>query len=429
MERRVVPVLVVIFMLTSGCMSEPPDLDGDGIPDGEDSDIDGDGWDNDVESNCSTDHLISTSVPSDIDGDLVCDFLDNDDDGDLWGDSTEVDCSTDPLDNQSVPEDYDEDRICDSLDLDADGDGLPNDWEQARGLDYLDSEDYISCHGMSEYCLRTYDDFTFAEAHNAYSTPEDGILAGINHLTGLQSQWDDGIRAFMLDVYHSQWSNESEQDIVFCHNIGIFDMHPCQFGSADAFVWLDNLTSLQGNTTGDIVTLLFENYVPGNHLEYLLSESGILQRTYFHEIGTEWPSMGDMILSGKNIVIFVQYGYGDEYPELMSAWTHTWDTPYGESEPEEMSCELGRGDLNQPVWHMNNWLNTMSRADPTKATIVNEYQTLLERALLCWETVGNRPTFIGVDYWEQGEVTNVTITLNKMSDWSDEIPPHPASVT
>ena len=127
MKRHVVPVIAVIFILTSGCMSSPPDLDGDGISDSEDLDIDGDGWGNNIELNCSTDPLISISVPSDIDGDLVCDFLDSDDDGDLWGDFTELDCSTDPLDNSSVPADYDEDMICDSLDKDADGDGLPND--------------------------------------------------------------------------------------------------------------------------------------------------------------------------------------------------------------------------------------------------------------------------------------------------------------
>ena len=217
MKGRVVPVLAVILILTSGCTSGPPDLDGDGIPDSEDLDIDGDGWDNDIELNCSTDQFISSSVPSDIDGDLVCDFLDSDDDGDLWGDFTELDCSTDPLENSSVPADYDGDMICDSLDLDADGDGLPNDWEQSRGFDYLDAQDYISCHGMAEYCMRTYDDFTFAESHNSFSTPEDGIIAGINHLTGLQSQWEDGIRAFMLDPYHPSELQNERSDVVFCH--------------------------------------------------------------------------------------------------------------------------------------------------------------------------------------------------------------------
>ena len=71
------PVLAVILILTSGCTSGPPDLDGDGISDSEDLDIDGDGWDNDIELNCSTDQLISSSVPSDIDGDMICDFLDS----------------------------------------------------------------------------------------------------------------------------------------------------------------------------------------------------------------------------------------------------------------------------------------------------------------------------------------------------------------
>ena len=90
-----------------------------------------------------------------------------------------------------------------------------------------------------------------------------------------------------------------------------------------------------------------------------------------------------------------------------------------------MTCSVGRGDSEQPVWHLNNWLNTFGVSDATKAEEVNEYSTLLNRALLCWEQVGDRRTFIGVDYWEQGEVTNVTKTLNSMAHWSDDIPPHP----
>ena len=60
-----------------------------------------------------------------------------------------------------------------------------------------------------------------------------------------------------------------------------------------------------------------------------------------------------------------------------------------------------------------------------RAQEVNDYDTLLERALGCWEEVDDRPTFIAVDYWEDGEITNVTISLNKMENWSSEVPPHP----
>jgi hypothetical protein len=91
-----------------------------------------------------------------------------------------------------------------------------------------------------------------------------------------------------------------------------------------------------------------------------------------------------------------------------------------------MKCDVYRGDGTQPVWHLNNWLTSaFGLPDPVRARDVNDYDALLERALGCWEEIGDRPTFIAVDYWEDGEVTNVTITLNMMPDWSGEVPGHP----
>jgi hypothetical protein len=91
-----------------------------------------------------------------------------------------------------------------------------------------------------------------------------------------------------------------------------------------------------------------------------------------------------------------------------------------------MSCRVGRGDATQPVWHLNNWLTSIyGFADPVRSNEVNDYDTLLERALGCWEEVDDRPTFIAVDVWGDGEVTNVTITLNKMSNWTAVAPVHP----
>ena len=387
MNRALVTVLIGFSLFISGCYSpSPPDMDNDGIEDEEDDDIDGDGFNNTVELNCESEPQNNTSIPSDIDND----------------------------------------GLCDVLDLDMDGDGLPNEWEEERGFDPRDWNSQITCHGKGEYCLKTYDDFTFPETHNSFSTPEDGIIVGINHLTGLESQWDDGIRAFMLDPYHPSELQNSPDDVVFCHALGLATIPPCAFGSVDAFAWLSTLNSLHNNSSGDVVSLLIQNHrIPGEHLEYVLNETGILERSYIHQLGTPWPSLGDMSLARLDVVIYIEMEYSENYSKLLPAWKHTWDTPYGESEQEEMSCNLGRGDQNQPVWHMNNWLSTFGLADANKAAEVNEYDTLLNRALQCWQEVGNRPTFIAVDYWEQGEVTNVTVTLNKMEHWSDEIPAHP----
>jgi len=403
----------------------PPDMDGDGIQDSEDVDVDGDGWENTVELNCTSDPNNGDDLPKDTDGDSVCDVLDDDDDDDSWTDDAEVECGTDSLDSYSIPEDLDGDMICDEWDDDADGDGLPNEWELERGFDPMDSEDFMTCHGITVFCLRTYDDFTFAETHNAYSTIEDQILVGVNHYTGLQRQWDDGIRAFMVDSHHRSYDNTSAGDVRFCHSTGQF-FHPCLFGEVDSFVWLNLLNSLMNNSSGDVVTLLIENYVPASHLQFLFNETGMSDRIYTHTLGEEWPSLGDMVLDGKDLVVFWEQSQNDDYPWLHDFGMFGWTTNYAESSQEEMSCTVHRGDGSQPVWHLNNWLSSIfGLPDPVLANEVNEYETLLNRTLECWEEMDNRPTFVAVDYWEEGEVTNVTITLNKMSHWSEVVPEHP----
>ena len=426
MGVRAKAVVVSICMVLTGCIAQPPpDMDGDGIEDSLDIDMDGDGLDNSVEENCSTTHDNASSVPSDIDGDWDCDLLDEDDDGDGWSDDGEIECGTDSLDPESVPGDQDGDGVCDSLDDDADGDGLPNDWEASRGFDPMDADDYITCHGEASFCLRTYDDFTFAETHNAYSTVEDKFLIGVNHYTGLQSQWEDGIRAFMVDSHHRAYDNTTADDVSFCHGTGQF-FHPCQFGIVAAFDWIRLLDSLMNNSSGDIVTLLIENYVPAAHLSHLFNETGMSRRVYTHTLGDPWPSLGDLALAGTDLVVFWEQAQDHDFPWLHDFGVFSWTTDYAEDSPDEMDCTVYRGDGSQPVWHLNNWLtSSFGLPDPVRAGDVNDYETLLRRSIECWEKMDDRPTFIAVDYWEEGEVTNVTITINKMSHWSDEIPPHP----
>lgn len=426
MFTRPLALLISLGLMLCGCLNPPPpDLDGDGISDSDDLDDDGDGWDDSVEANCSSDPNDGEDIPSDADGDSICDLLDDDDDGDSWSDVEESECGTDPQDSSSIPNDLDGDRICDDSDDDADGDGLPNDWEEERGFDPMDPDDYMSCHEQPVYCLRAYDDFTFPETHNAYSTIEDQFLIGVNHYTGLQSQWDGGIRAFMVDAHHRSYENTSADDVRFCHGTGQF-FHPCQFGVVDAFDWLRLLDSLMNNNSSDVVTLLVESYVPAAHLDHLFNITGISDRIYTHTLGNPWPSLGDMVLGGHDLVIFWEEPQDDDYPWIHDFLVFSWTTDYAEDNQEDMSCTVYRGDGSQPVWHLNNWLtNSFGLPDPIRAVEVNGYDALLLRALECWQIMDNRPTFIAVDYWEEGEIVNVTITINKMAHWSAEVPSHP----
>jgi len=374
-------ILIVLNFILSGCIGESiPDLDNDGIEDSEDFDRDGDGWENLLEIECGTDPDRGEDIPGDLDNDTICDNLDIDIDGDGWNLELEEECQTTDWDGVA-PSDIDEDGICDYLDSDIDGDGLPNDWEIERNFDPLDSSSTMICHGFSEYCLRSYDDFTFPETHNAYSAAEDGVLIGANHYTGLQAQWDGGIRAFMVDTHHADTGEEKKpEDVRFCHGTGQF-FHPCLYSEIDAFEWLILLNSLMNTTNeecslscGDVVTLLIENKVPAAHLEFLFNETGMYERIYLHNLGDEWPDIGDLILTGKDLVVFWEQPGNESYPWLHDFGVFGWTTNYAEDNPEDMECTVHRGDGTQPVWHLNNWLTSQfGLSDPFRSSEVNDY--------------------------------------------------------
>ena len=310
--------------------------------------------------------------------------------------------------------------------LDEDGDGLSNGWELNRGFDPRNASDVLICQGQAKFCERKYDNHTFPETHNSFSTTEDGTWMAINHYTGLQAQWDGGIRAFMIDIHHLTNDDTEKEDVRFCHGSPDSFPHPCMYSEVDAFAWLSHLNSLMNNSSGDVVTLLIENYVPGEHVDYLFNVTGMRDKTFVHQEGEDWPMLGDMVLNGKTLVVFWDYSDDERWPWLHHAWTHSWDTPYGEDEESQMSCTVGRGSGEAEAWHLNNWLSTpWGFADPVRSSDVNDYDFLLTRAIECWEVFDDRPTFIAVDYWGNGEILNVTITLNEMDHWSDEIPPHP----
>ena len=290
-------------------------------------------------------------------------------------------------------------------------------------IDGADQKQSIPCNGSVENCDKSYSDVTFPETHNAHATIDEGynFLAN-NHRKNISHQWDAGFRGFMLDVHHSKYSNDLE-NTSFCHGTYDLGVHPCIHGSQNAVYFLSNLHEKMNESTNDVVTLLLEVYVPYTHIEYILNESGLLEKTHVQAVGESWPTLLDMVGNNRNLVVFIQGSYDEQYPYLHNYEEHGWMTDYGEKNLEEMNCDLMQGDSNQPIWHMNNWLTFENGlSDYTRAPIANAYDFLLNRSIECWEIQGSRPTFIAVDWWTEGQAVNVTITLNQMNHWSDPVP-------
>jgi hypothetical protein len=79
-----------------------------------------------------------------------------------------------------------------------------------------------------------------------------------------------------------------------------------------------------------------------------------------------------------------------------------------------MNCDLLRGDIEQEVYHMNNWLRgPIGLSDPSRGAEANDVNFLIQRAQECWQQHGKRPTFIAVDWWEDGDVVAAAKAINE----------------
>ena len=54
----------------------------------------------------------------------------------------------------------------------------------------------------------------------------------------------------------------------------------------------------------DIVTLLVENHVEGDHLERIFDDVGLSEMMYTHDMNAEWPTLIELINMDKRLVVF-----------------------------------------------------------------------------------------------------------------------------
>ena len=125
----------------------------------------------------------------------------------------------------------------------------------------------------------------------------------------------------------------------------------------------------------DIVTLLVENYVEADHLKTVLDDAGLSDMMYVHDMNTEWPTLIELINMEKRLVVFWEQSGDSDHPYFHDFLEFGWTTDYANDDTGSMDCDPHRGDSNQPVYHMNNWLKN-------QAGLVGLHSELQKRMML-----------------------------------------------
>jgi hypothetical protein len=286
-----------------------------------------------------------------------------------------------------------------------------------------------ACNGHTELCSRSYDEVVQAATHNSMSSP-DVVQVWPEHDGTIGEQLDAGIRALLVDTHF--WTDVVSPDQVadldpaipaplaaraverandrWGARPGIFLCHNhCVWGGRPLVDGLEDVAAFLAANPDEVVTLIVQDETPAADTVDVFADAGLVPYVYVHD-GGEWPTLGEMIDTGRRLVVFAEND--DSGPDWYHpAFASITDTPFGFATPEQMSCDPNRGPDDAPLFLMNHWVSRVA-PDRQTATVVNAHDAVVGRARRCASERGRLPNFVAVDFYGIGDVLAAVDELN-----------------
>ncbi len=302
------------------------------------------------------------------------------------------------------------------------------------------------CNGSAELCDRAFDRVAFATAHNAMSAAGyPGYLFPMQDAP-IADQLDSGIRGLMLDVYYglpgrrvfTDFSrspssliasareklgpeliaaadklrkkigrpSSEEASLFLCHGF-------CELGAVPVTEGLDEIAQFLDANPGEVVTLIFEDYVEPSDMAAAIEASGVGDHVYEGSTD-EWPTLGEMAGDDQRVLVMAENRTDGGPPWYHQAYDLMQETGFDYSSPAKMGrdCEPNRGEPDNPLFLINNWINTDPAARPSNARVVNDRKFLLDRARLCERERDALVNYLAIDFFREGEVVGTVDALN-----------------
>ena len=257
------------------------------------------------------------------------------------------------------------------------------------------------CNGFNELCGKRFDEVAYLTTHNAFNSEEGGFSLP-NQNFDIATQLNDGVRAFMIDVYN--WFGTT----VVYHGTGVL-------GTSPLVDELNKISSFLSANPNEIVTVIFEANVSANDIEASINSSGLNAYLYTHVLGTTWPALQEMINDDTRLVILsdVDDASGSQ------AWYHyMWDyaveTHYAANSTADFNCDFNRGDSLNDLFIFNHFItnSVLGTGMPDEAQIINANPYFIDRVVGCQMEKSKFPNFITVDFYELGDSKLVVDELN-----------------
>ncbi len=266
------------------------------------------------------------------------------------------------------------------------------------------------CNGYESLCFKKYDEVAYLTTHNAYSSIEAGFYLP-NQNFNITSQLNDGVRAFMLDVY-----SENDQ-LVLYHGVS-------QLGSSLFSDVLNEFKTFIDDNPNEVITLILEDYSSIIELSDALFTSGIIQDLYEHDEVIGWPTLQEMIDLDNRIVLFSDNEVQNPPSWFHFLWEHAVETHFSNASIDEFSCDFNRGNSQNDLFILNHFITNFElvlgnlELYNQQVEEINSNPYFIDRVYDCESQKNKFPNFITVDFYDVGDCLEVVNILNELPETS-----------
>ena len=285
-----------------------------------------------------------------------------------------------------------------------------------------------ACNGSEQLCDRPLDQVSFAATHNSMSAADQPGWRFTQQEKGIRPQLNAGIRGLLIDMYYGSQTSRGVRNlpvnkvtnrsrpvgigryVYLCHTV-------CAFGATRATDALRDVREFLDEHPHEVLLISIEDHIRPRDVARVFEESGLERYVWRGRLGPRrLPTLGEMIDRDERVVAMAENSSAG-VPWLKDQFDLVQDTPYRFGTPAEVampsSCRPTRGDAGNPLFLMNNWVDTSPLPRPSNAAVVNAEAALLRRARMCQELRGQLPNLVAVDFYEEGDVMGVVAALNR----------------
>jgi hypothetical protein len=307
-----------------------------------------------------------------------------------------------------------------------------------------------TCNGYAQLCARRIDEVAFAGTHNAMSAADSPGWFIANQSRGIARQLDDGIRALKISTHYGigrpgnvrtdiaaagekvnrvseklsaparaalQRVSQSvgfgppkgKREVWLCHTL-------CELGATRAVAFFSTIRRFLQLNPSQVVILFDEDYVSEDSLEQVFRQSGLYPHLATLRVGQRMPTLGDLVRSQHNVLVFTQEPVSGRHPwDMYGFGGFIQDTPLGAVKPSQFSCKPSRGTPDSPLLMMNDWADVFPpRRSPNVALTQRTF--IVKRGRQCLAERHHIPNLILTDFYNSGDVAGAARTLNGLGD-------------